>query len=404
MKVYIVDAKRVATGTFLKSLNNIHPAEYGSVVVKDLIEKNNIDVNKIDELICGNILSAGIKQNLGRQIAIKAGIPDSVCGYSLNMLCGSGIKAIMQGYAQIKSGLANIIIAGGAEAMSLAPYLDCNARNGARLGDYKVYDHLLTDALTDAFSGVHMGITAENIAEKYNITRQQQDEFAINSQQKALKAIEDNKFKEEIVPYTIKTRKGETIFDTDEYPNEQTSLEKLATLRPAFKKDGTVTAGNASGLNDGAAFVLLVSEQAVKEYNLQPIGEVVSVGQGGVDPQYMGLGPVPAIKDLLSRTNIEFSQVEILELNEAFAAQSLGVVNELAKEYQQSETEIIAKTNVNGGAIALGHPLGASGARITTSLVYEMKRSNYRYGIASLCIGGGMGVALLIKNTTMEDK
>lgn len=398
MNIYLVDAKRVATGSFGKTLSTTHPAEYGASVVKELISSNNIDVNTIDELICGNILSAGLKQNIGRQVAIKAGIPDTVCGYSLNMLCGSGIKAIMQGYAQINAGLADIIIAGGAESMSMAPYLDSKARNGARLGEYKVQDHILNDALTDAFSGVHMGVTAENIARKYGITREMQDEFALNSQRKASNAVKSGRFKDEIVPFTISSRKGDITFSDDEFVNHETTIEKLAGLRPAFEKDGSVTAGNASGINDGAAFVILASEEAIKKYNLKPMAKIVAVGQGGVDPQIMGMGPVPAIANMFKHTDVKFEDVSILELNEAFAAQSLGVVKQLSLDYNMSEQEILAKTNVNGGAIALGHPVGASGARITTSLVHEMKKDNHKYGIASLCIGGGMGVALLLEN------
>lgn len=402
MDVYIIDAKRIATGTFRKALNNVHPAKYGSVVVKNLLTENNIDASIVDELICGNILSAGIKPNIARQISLEAGMPETICAYSLNMLCGSGVKAIMQGYAQIKAGLASVIIAGGAESMSLAPYLDTSSRNGARLGDYKMYDHILNDALLDAFSGEHMGVTAENIAAMYDITREQQDEFAIKSQEKALKAIKELKFKDEIVPYTITSRKGDVLFDTDEHPNESTSLEKLSNLKPAFKKDGSVTAGNASGLNDGAAFLLLVNKEALEKYNLTPMAKIVSVGQGGVDPKVMGLGPIPAINQMLARTNVAFDQIELIELNEAFAAQSLGVVKELSNTYGVSQETILNKTNVNGGAIALGHPLGASGARITTTLLYEMIRRKNKYGMATLCIGGGMGVALLLENLSKE--
>ncbi len=393
--VYIIDAKRTATASFLGSLSNVHPSEFGSEVVKNILETNNIEKNDVDEVICGNVLSAGLGQGIGRQIQIKSGIAKEKVGYSVNMICGSGIKSIMLGYSQIASGLSNLIIAGGSESMSMAPFLNASQRNGNKLGDVKIYDHILKDALTDAFTGIHMGVTAENIAKKYEISREEQDKFAMLSQENAQKAVSSGLFKDEIVPVEVKSRRETIIFDTDEYVNFNTSFEKLGKLRPVFAKEGTVTAGNASGINDGAAFLLLASEDYVKENDIKPIAKVIAVGQAGVDPEYMGMGPVDAIETLLSSTSLELSDIDIFELNEAFAAQSLGVLKEIKARHG---IDISSKTNVNGGAIAIGHPVGASGARITTTLVHEMKRKNYKYGVASLCIGGGMGVALLIEN------
>lgn len=393
--IYIIDAKRTATGSFLGSLSTMHPADFGAAVVKNLLETNNVNPSDVDEVICGNILSAGLGQGLGRQIQIKAGIPENKTGFSVNMLCGSGIKTIMLGYAQIAMGFADVIVAGGAESMSYAPHLNMSQRTGARLGAPKIYDHILQDALTDAFTNIHMGVTAENIAAKYEISREAQDAFAFGSQSKAKVANDNGHFVDEIVKIEIPSRKETIVFDKDEYINYKTTQEKLGTLRPAFVKEGTVTAGNASGINDGASFVLLASKEYVEKNNIKPLAKIVAVGQGGVDPQIMGMGPVPAIEDLLTRTDVKLDQVDVFELNEAFAAQSLGVLAEIKNKFG---LDISEKTNVNGGAIALGHPVGASGARITTSLVHELKRSGKKYGISSLCIGGGMGVALLIEN------
>ena len=398
-KVYICAAKRTAIGSMLGTLKNVHPADFGSVVVKNLLKESNLAPEHVDELICGNVLSAGRGQGFGRQVAIKAGIPQEVPAYSLNMVCGSGMKALINAYSSIKAGLSNVIIAGGSENMSSAPYLiPESTRQGVKMGGFKVVDHMIYDALTDAYSGVHMGVTAENINRLYGITREEQDKFAFSSQQKAIKAVDEGKFKEEIVPVVVKDRKGEIVFDTDEFPNRTTTLEKLATLRPAFEKDGSVTAGNASGINDGAAFFLVASEDAVKKYNLPVLAEVVGVGQGGVDPQVMGLGPVEAIGNVLKNTGMKLEDIDVLELNEAFAAQSIGVVRELAKRHNVKEEDIFNKTNLNGGAIALGHPVGASGARIIVTLIHLMKNNeNFKYGLASLCIGGGMGTAVIIK-------
>jgi len=398
-KVFIVSAKRTAVGSFTGSLSSVHPAELGSTVVKNILEETNIPKDAIDELIAGNILPAGVGQSLGRQISIGAGIPDTVPAYSLNMACGSGMKAIMNAYTSIKAGMHNLIIVGGTESMSQAPFMTpYKVRSGIKMGDFILKDHMIYDALTDAFNNVHMGITAENIVDKHGLTREEQDEFSIKSQEKAIKAIDEGRFKDEIVPVIVKHRKGEDIVDTDEYPNRRTTLEKLGTLRAAFKKGGSVTAGNSSGINDGASFMLIASEEAVKKYNLTPLVEVVGVGQAGVDPLYMGLGPVPAIKNVLHTTNMKLSEMDLIELNEAFAAQSLGVIKELVEEHDLTKEEILSRTNVNGGAIALGHPVGASGNRITTTLIHEMKKRKVTYGLASLCIGGGMGTAVIVKN------
>lgn len=398
-KIYVVAAKRTPVGSFLGSLSKVSPSDLAGEVIKNILEETKVDPNNLDEVIIGNVLSAGHAQGVGRQSAIKGGVPYSIPAYSLNIICGSGMKAVMSAYQIIKSGEASLILAGGTESMSQAPLLiNHNVRTGTKMGDSLVKDHMILDALTDAFHGVHMGITAENIADKYNISREEQDRFSIESQEKAIAAIDSGRFKNEIVPIEVKDRKQTIIVDTDEYPNRKTSFEKLSQLRPAFKKDGSVTAGNASGINDGAAVLLIASESAIKKYNLTPLVEIVGVGQGGVDPLFMGLGPVPAIKNVLDKTGLKLENMDILELNEAFAVQSLGVIKELCEMYSIDPTWFKDKTNINGGAIALGHPVGASGARILTTLIHEMKKRNSHYGLASLCIGGGMGTAIIVKN------
>ncbi|TNF09373.1 MAG: acetyl-CoA C-acetyltransferase [Bacillota bacterium] len=397
-KVYVVGAKRSAIGSFMGTLSPVHPADFGSQVLKVLLEETNIDKSAIDEVLVGNILPAGLKQGLARQISIKAGIPSSVPAYGVNMVCGSGMKTLMNAYTNIALGLHNLVVAGGAESMSNTPYLvPAQVRQGVKMGEQVLRDHMLYDALTDAFEGYHMGITAEHIVEKYGLTREEQDEFAINSQIKAIAAQDAGKFKDEIVPITIPGRKGDTIFDQDEFINRSTSLEKLSQLRPAFKKDGSVTAGSSSGINDGASFILLASEEAVKKYHLTVLAEVVGIGQGGVDPSVMGLGPTPAIRQALKHANLKLTDIELFELNEAFAAQSLGVIKELTVEHNVSKEFILDRCNVNGGAIALGHPVGASGNRIIVTLLHEMMKSNKTLGLASLCIGGGMGTAVILK-------
>ncbi|MGI6771094.1 MAG: acetyl-CoA C-acetyltransferase [Acholeplasmataceae bacterium] len=397
-KVYIVAAKRTAIGSFLGTLSGVHPAEYGANTLKAMLEEVKVDPKNLDEVIVGNILPAGLGQGIARQVALKAGVPVEVPAYSLNMVCGSGMKSIANAFANIKLGLHNLVVAGGVESMSNAPYLiPAQSRGGFKMGDRTITDHMIGDALTDVFNNYHMGVTAENIAAKYELSREEQDEFAWTSQQRAIKAVDSGVFKKEIVPYVIKTRRGETVFDTDEFPNRTTSLEKLGGLRPAFIKDGTVTAGNSSGINDGASFVLVASEDAVKKYNLTPLAEIVAVGQGGVDPSIMGMGPVPAIRQALKNADLKLTDIDVFELNEAFAAQSLGVLRELTNEHGVSKEYMLERTNLNGGAIALGHPVGASGNRIVVTLIHEMLRNNKKLGLASLCIGGGMGTAVILK-------
>lgn len=397
-RVYIVNAKRSPIGKFLGSLSNISAGDLAAEVIKNIIEETNLDKYKIDEVILGNVLSAGQSQGVARQASIYAGIPKEVPAYTLNMVCGSGMKSVMNAYAQIKSGMANIIIAGGVEVMSQAPFIsDTTIRKGNKMGNIKLNDSLILDGLTDSFNNYHMGVTAENIVEMYNISREDQDLFAINSQKKAIKSIDEGKFIDEIVPIHISDKNDTIVFDCDEYPNRTTNYEKISKLKPAFKTNGTITAGNSSGINDGAAALILVSEQAVNKYNLKPMAEIISIGQGGLDPSIMGMGPVVAIKDALSKVDVSFKDIDLIELNEAFAAQSIGVLEELKTIYNIDEYWIKERVNVNGGAISLGHPLGASGSRIVTTLVHEMNRRESLYGLASLCIGGGMGTAILLK-------
>lgn len=397
-KVFIVAARRTAIGKFMGSLSPFSPGELGAKVIKEVIKDSGISPEKVDSVIAGNILSAGQMQGVARQASVYGGIPHEVPAYSINMVCGSGMKAVMNAYAEILSGAADVIIAGGTESMTNSGFvMSGSLRNGNKMGNIQAVDHMVTDGLTDAFNKYHMGITAENIAEKYGITREQQDEFSFASQQKAIKAVDGGVFDNEIVPVEIVTKKETTVFAKDEYPNRGTSVEKLAQLKPAFKKDGTVTAGNASGVNDGASFVMVVSEEAVKKYGLKPLAEIVAVGQGGVDPAYMGLGPVPAIRKALANAGMKLSQMDLIELNEAFAAQSLGVIHELIAEHGVTREWINEVTNISGGAIALGHPIGASGNRIIVTLVHALKATGKEYGLASLCIGGGMGTAVVLK-------
>lgn len=396
-KVYLVAAKRTAIGSFSGALAAVHPAELGAVVVKDLLQTTGIPAADVDEVIVGNILPAGLGQGLARQVSIKAGLPISVPAYSLNMVCGSGMKALFNAYANVKAGLHHVVVAGGTENMSMSPYILPNARSGFRMGHVQALDHMISEALTDAYSNVHMGITAENIVEKHGISRQAQDDFAFYSQKKALAAVDAGRFKDEITPVEIKGRKDTVVVAQDEYPNRSAAADKFAGLRAAFKKDGTVTAGNASGINDGAAFTIVASEQAVAKYGLSPLAEIIGIGQGGVEPLVMGLGPVPAVAAALKHAGHKLADMDLLEFNEAFAAQSLGVVKELSEEHGVSQADILAKCNVNGGAIALGHPVGASGARIITTLAHEMKKRGSKLGLASLCIGGGMGTAIVLK-------
>ncbi|HZJ73566.1 MAG TPA: acetyl-CoA C-acetyltransferase [Perlabentimonas sp.] len=397
-KAYIVAAKRTAVGKFLGGIAKVSAADLATTVIKNILDETKIDPAELDEVIVGNILMAGQKQGIARQAAVNAGIPVEVPAYGVNMICGSGMKSILNAVTSIKAGEANLILAGGTESMSGAGFvLPASVRNGYKMGNISALDHMVTDGLTDAFEGYHMGITAENIADKYNISREDQDAFAYASQQKAAAAIDAGRFKDEIVPVEVVSRRETVIFDTDEFVNRTTNPEKLAKLRPAFKKDGTVTAGNASGINDGASFVLVASEEAVAKYGLTPLAEIIATGQAGVDPSIMGMGPVPAIAKALKQANMKLTDIEVLELNEAFASQSLGVIKQLCQDHGVTPDWFTKNCNLNGGAIALGHPIGASGNRITVSLIYEMKRSNKNIGMASLCIGGGMGTAIILK-------
>ncbi len=399
-KVYIVSAKRTAIGKFMGSLSSFNPGELGAIVIKDILKETGIAPDIVDSVIVGNILSAGQMQGVARQCAIKAGIPAEVPAYAINMVCGSGMKSVMNGFADILSGAAEIVIAGGSESMSNSGFImpGGTLRGGVKMGHIQAVDHMIYDGLTDAFNNYHMGITAENIADKYSITRIQQDEFAYNSQQKAINAVDNGLFDNEITPVEIVSKKETIIFNRDEYPNRATTPDKLAALKPAFKKEGTVTAGNASGVNDGASFVMLASEDAVKKYSLNPLAEIISHGQGGVDPSIMGMGPVPAIRKALEKASLKMTDIELIELNEAFAAQSLGVISELISEHKITREWIDGRCNIKGGAIALGHPIGASGNRILVSLVHSLKSSGKKYGLASLCIGGGMGTAIIVKS------
>ncbi len=398
-KVYVTAAKRTAIGGFLGSLSGLHPAIYGAEVARAVLEEAAIKPETVAETIVGNILPAGLGQGLARQISIKAGIPEEIPAYVVNMVCGSGMKSVMNAYANIRSGWHDVVLAGGVESMSQAPHiLPAELRKGKKLGGFKVQDHMVDDALTDAFGSMHMGVTAENIAEKHHITREEQDQFALTSHERAAKAQDEGRFEAEIVPITVASRRGDFVFSADEHINRETSLERLGKLRPAFKKDGTVTAGNAAGINDGASFTLVAGENAVQKHNLKPLAEIVGIGQAALDPAYMGLGPVEAITNALENAGLSFADIDLFEMNEAFAAQSLGVLKELSAIHGVKMEDIQAKTNVNGGGIALGHPIGSSGNRIMVTLLHEMKRCGLRFGLATLCIGGGMGTAVILKN------
>ncbi|WP_161878678.1 acetyl-CoA C-acetyltransferase [Alkalibacterium sp. MB6] len=398
-KVFIAAAKRTPIGSFLGALKDVSASDLGSYAIKGIIEECGINPENLDEVVLGNVLPAGQGQGVARQAAIKAGVSARVPAYSLNMVCGSGLKTVMNAYLGIRGGEYQAVIAGGVESMSQAPYLiPGKTRTGHKMGGYQVGDHMLDDGLTDAFEGYHMGVTAENIVELYGISREDQDAYAFNSQQRAIKAIDSGDFDDEIVPVETKVRRETVIVDKDEYPNRKTTEEKLNSLRPAFKKDGSVTAGNASGINDGASATLVVSEDYMKEAGLTPLVEIVAIGQGGVDPSVMGLGPTPAIKQAIKRADIDFKDIDVFELNEAFASQSLGVFKEISDEFGVSKEYLLERSNLNGGAIALGHPIGASGNRVLVSLIHIMKKRGFKYGLASLCIGGGMGVAVLVKN------
>ena len=398
-KVYIVGAKRTPIGSFLGSLKSVSAVKLASQAIRGALEQAQVQSTDVTEVILGNVLSAGLGQGIARQAAIGAGLSIDVPAYSLNMVCGSGLKAVANGMSMIQSGLAQAVVTGGTESMSNAPFLvDGHIRSGRKMGHMNFTDSMLHDGLTDAFEGYHMGITAENVAREFCISRGEQDQFAIRSQEKAIIAQDSGKFADEIVPVVVETRAGIEEIPEDEYINRTTTLEKMSELRPAFKKDGTVTAGNASGLNDGASAIILASGQLAEAQQLPIMAEVITIGQGGVDPSVMGIGPVPAIKKALEAANLTLADIDLFELNEAFAAQSLAVMNELAAESGESVETLSERMNVNGGAIALGHPIGASGNRILVTLLYELKRRNLTYGLASLCIGGGMGLAVIIRN------
>ncbi|MCM3122288.1 MULTISPECIES: acetyl-CoA C-acetyltransferase [unclassified Mesobacillus] len=386
----IVAAVRTAIGSFNGSLKNISAPELGAAVIKDALKQAGVKPEQVDEIIMGNVLQAGLGQNPARQAAIKAGVPESASSMTINKVCGSGLKAVHLAAQAIIAGDADVVVAGGMENMSQAPYLLKNARDGFKMGDQKLVDSMISDGLWCAFNDYHMGVTAENLCAKYEIGRGEQDEFAASSQEKAAKAIEEGKFKDEIVPIEIPQRKGDpVVFDTDEYPKKGTTAEKLGGLRPAFKKDGSVTAGNASGINDGAAALVVMSRAKADELGLKPLVVIKGNASAGVDPSIMGIGPVDAVKKALKKSGMTMDQMELIEANEAFAAQSLAVDREL-----NFNKEIL---NVNGGAIALGHPIGASGARILVTLIHEMKRRQAKTGLATLCIGGGQGVATVVE-------
>ena len=390
MEVYIVDAVRTAVGSFGGTLSKVSSVDLGKAVVSAILERNSIDGEMVDEVLLGSVLTAGEGQNVARQIAVGSGIPIEKTAMTINMVCGSGLRTVSLAAQAIKAGDAEIIIAGGTESMSNAAYLLPKVRSGLRMGNGTVVDSMVHDGLWEIFNGYHMGVTAENLAEKYSLTREEQDEFAAESQRKAGEAVEDGVFENEIVPVTISQRKKDPIiFDIDEYVRPQTTAGTLSKLRPAFKKDGSVTAGNSSGVNDGAAAVLVASKKAVEKYNLKPMAKIVSYAYHGTDPKIMGIGPVEATKRALEKADWTINDVELIEANEAFAAQALSVMKEL-----NLNPDI---TNVNGGAIAIGHPIGASGARILVTLLHEMKKREAKKGLATLCIGGGMGIAMCVE-------
>jgi len=389
-EVVIVSAARTAVGSFGGSLSKLSAAEIGAAAAKEAIKRAGIDAAIIDEAIIGNVISAGLGQNVGRQVALKAGLKEESTAISINKVCGSGIKAVTLAAQAIKSGDADVILCGGTESMSNAPYVLPTSRWGQRMGDSTMVDTMIKDGLWDAFNDYHMGVTAENIAEKWGLTRKMQDEFALSSQLKAEKAVKEGRFKDEIVPVEIPQRKGDPIvFDTDEFPKFGSTIEKLGKLKPAFKKGGTVTAGNASGINDGAAMFIVMSKEKAEQLGVNYLATIKSYASAGLDPQIMGYGPFEATSKALSKAGLTVEDLDLIEANEAFAAQSLAVAKDLKFDMN--------KVNVNGGAIAIGHPVGASGARILTTLIYEMIKRDNKKGLATLCIGGGQGIAIVIE-------
>ena len=386
--VVITSAVRTAVGSLNKSLKNVPGYELGSAVIKGSLDQSKIKKEDIDEIIMGQVLTGGAGQNPARQASIHSGIPKEKPAYVVNQVCGSGIRSVASGYQSIKSGDSKIIIAGGQESMSLAPHA-IHLRDGKKLGDTEMTDTMIKDGLWDAFHGYHMGVTAENVATKFQVTRDQQDKFALHSQEKALNAQKENKFKEEIINFKIKSKKAEVDFNIDEHPRNGINLDALKRLKPVFKKDGTVTAGNASGINDGAAAVTLMSSDEVEKRNLKKLATIKSWASCGVDPALMGTGPIPSSKKALDLAGWTVKDLDLLEINEAFAAQSIAVLKTLGVPQE--------KVNVNGGAIAIGHPIGASGTRILVTLIHEMIKRDAKKGLATLCIGGGMGIAMCIE-------
>jgi len=390
-EVVIIDAVRTPVGTFGGSLKDVPAVDLGVLVVKELIKRTGIAPSLVEELVFGCVLQGGLGQNVARQVLIGSGLPKEVPAMTINKVCASGLRSVSLAAQIIKAGDADVVIAGGTENMSAAPYATNNTRWGARMNDTALTDLMIHDGLWDIFNDYHMGITAENVAEQYGLSREQQDEMGLMSQQRAAKAIKEGRFKDEIVPVVIPQRKGDPkVFDTDEHPRAGTTAEGLAKLRAAFKKDGTVTAGNASGINDGAAAILVMSADKAKELGMTPMVKVVSYSAAGVDPKIMGVGPIPATKKALDKAGLTLDDIDLIEANEAFAAQCCAVAKELGFDMD--------KVNVNGGAIAIGHPIGASGARIFTTLLHEMKkRENVKRGLATLCVGGGMGAAVIVE-------
>jgi acetyl-CoA C-acetyltransferase len=389
-EIVIAAAARTPVGSFNGALGTLPAHELGKVAVKGAMERAGVKPEEVDEIILGQILQAGQGQNPARQAAVNAGVPVEKTAFAINQLCGSGLRAVALGYQAIRNGDANIMVVGGQESMSQAPHV-AHIRDGVKMGELKFVDSMLKDGLWDAFHGYHMGNTAENVAEKYQVTRAEQDAFACASQNKAEAAQKAGRFKDEIVPVTVKTRKGDIVVDTDEFPRHGTTIEALAKLRPAFSKDGSVTAGNASGINDGAAAVVLMTADEAKKRGIKPMAKIVSWATTGVDPAVMGIGPVTASKKALEKAGWTVKDLDLVEANEAFAAQAVAVGKELGLDP--------AKLNVNGGAIAIGHPIGASGARILTTLLFEMQKRDAKKGLATLCIGGGMGIAMCVERS-----
>ncbi|TYG34919.1 acetyl-CoA C-acetyltransferase [Lonepinella koalarum] len=386
--VVIVSAARTPIGSFGGCFKDVSAVELGKIAVQEAIQRAGINPQEIDEVIFGNVLSAGLGQNVARQVAINADIPEQVPSFTVSKVCGSGLKSVILGAQSIICGDADVVVVGGTESMSNAAYVLPSARWGARMGEAKLIDTMIKDGLVDAFSSVHMGITAENLAEQFNLSREELDQFALSSQLKAEQAQKSGKFKDEIVPVEVKSKKSSVLVSEDEHPRHGSTLEGLAKLRPAFKPDGVVTAGNASGINDGAAALILMSKEKAQSLGLKPLAELKSWASAGVDPQRMGYGPVPSTRRALEKAQLAISDLDVIEANEAFAAQALTVVKELGLDPD--------KTNVNGGAIALGHPIGASGARILVSLLYEMQKQQAKNGLATLCVGGGQGVSVVL--------